>query len=96
MLPSAYKTKEAENNYYITAKYLLEIAQRAHELFESSIVEEKRQLLKLVLSKLEIDNEKLLWKLNKPFDLMIECNDRHLWRPQRESNSYFRRERAMS
>jgi site-specific DNA recombinase len=38
--------QEAEDNYYITAKYVLEIASRAYELFISSEVEEKRQLLR--------------------------------------------------
>lgn len=32
--------QDAEDNYYITAKYLLELANRAHELFISSEVEE--------------------------------------------------------
>ena len=41
--------QEAEDNYYITAKYVLDLVNRAYELFESSEVEEKRQLIKLVL-----------------------------------------------
>ncbi|MCD6226134.1 hypothetical protein J7J95_03640, partial [bacterium] len=41
--------QKAEDEYYITANYLLELANRAYELFKSSEVEEKRQLLKLIL-----------------------------------------------
>ena len=37
--------QDAEDNYYITAKYLLELANRAYDLFVSSKVEERRQLL---------------------------------------------------
>lgn len=37
---------EAEDNYYITAKYVLELVRKAYDLFESSEVDEKRQLLK--------------------------------------------------
>lgn len=47
--------QEAEDNYYITAKYLLELANRAYDLFISSEVEERRQLVKLVLSNLRIE-----------------------------------------
>ena len=49
--------QEAEDNYYITAKYVLELVNRAYELFVSSEVEEKRQLIKLVLSNLRIEGE---------------------------------------
>ena len=41
--------QEAEDKYYITVKYLLELSTRAYDLFMSSEVEEKRQLIKLVL-----------------------------------------------
>lgn len=49
--------QEAEDNYYVTAKYLLELANRAYELFKSSEVEEKRQLIKLVLSNLRVEDK---------------------------------------
>src|SRR5581483_2858019 len=40
----------AEQDYYITAKYVLDLANRAYDLFKSSEVDERRQLIKLVLS----------------------------------------------
>ena len=49
--------QEAEDNYYITAKYVLDLANRAYDLFMSSEVEEKRQLIKLVLSNLRLEGE---------------------------------------
>ncbi len=88
--------QEAENNYFVTAKYLLELSNRAHELFMSSEVEEKRQLIKLVLSNLVIKDEKLVWEAHKPFDIILDCSERQVWRPHRESNPDFRRERATS
>ena len=42
--------QEAKDNYYLSAKCLLGLANRASELFTSSEVEEKRQVMKLVLS----------------------------------------------
>ena len=88
--------QEADTNYYITTKHLLNLANRANELFLRSEVEEKRQLIKLVLSNLRISDDKLLWEPNEPFDLILKCSDDIQWRPQGESNSYSRRERAVS
>ncbi len=72
--------QEAEDNYYVTAKYVLNLTSRAFELFKSSEVEEKRQLIKLVLSNLRIENEKELYDIQKPFDLIVNCHDRQFWR----------------
>jgi site-specific DNA recombinase len=71
---------EAENNYYITAKYVLGLVNHAYDLFISSEVEERRQLIKLVLSNLRIEDEKVLWDVLKPFDLIVNCTDRLEWR----------------
>ena len=70
------KLQEAEDNYYVTAKYLLDLANRAFDLFMSSEVDEKRQLIKFVLSNLRLDDKKLLWDVEKPFDLILICSDR--------------------
>lgn len=88
--------QEADDNYYITTKHLLELTNRAHDLFMSSEVEEKRQLIKLVLSNLSLDDEKLLYDAHKPFDLILNCSEDLLWRPRGDSNPCYCRERAMS
>ena len=46
--------QEAEDNYYITSKHVLDLVNRAYELFIGSEVEEKRQLIKLDTSELTI------------------------------------------
>ena len=71
----------AEDSYYITAKYILEVSNRAYDLFIGSEVEERRQLIKLVLSNLKLDGEKLVYDAHKPFDLILDCSDRIVWRP---------------
>ncbi len=88
--------QEAEDNYFITAKYVLELINRAYDLFISSEVEEKRQLIRLVLSNLSVDDRNVVYVVQKPFDLIINCADDQLWQPQGDSNPYFCRERAMS
>ncbi len=71
---------EAESNYYITAKYVLDLTNKAYDYFMSSEVEERRQLIKLVLSNLRIEDKKVLWDVQKPFDLIANCSDRIEWR----------------
>ena len=90
------KLGNAEKNYYITAKYLLDLANRAYELFKSSEVDEKRQLINLVLSNLKLKGKRVVYDVNKPFDAILNYQDSVLWRPQGDLNSRFRRERAMS
>ena len=78
--------QEAENNYFITAKYLLDLTSRAHELFMSSEVEEKRHLIKLILSNLELKGEKIVYDVLSPFDLILKCSDHPLWLGRKDSN----------
>lgn len=68
--------QEAEDNYYITAKYLLELANRAFDLFIRSKVEERRQLLKLVLSNLRVEGKTVRYEAVKPFDTILNYADR--------------------
>ncbi len=72
--------QDAEDNYYTTAKYVLDLVSRAYDLFESSEVEEKRQLIALVLSNLKIEGENVLYIAHSPFDLILNSADRLLWR----------------
>lgn len=88
--------QEAETNYYITAQMLLKLADRAYEIFMGSEVEQKRLLIKTVLSNLKICGEKMHWELVSPFDLIANSGDRIQWHPQGDLNPCFRRERAMS
>lgn len=71
--------QEAEDNYYITAKYLLDLANRAYELFKSSEVEERRQLLKLVLQNLRVEGKLVRYDGLKPFDTILNYADNQLW-----------------
>ena len=73
------KLQEAEDNYYVTAKYVLDLSTRAYDLFKSSEVEEKRQLIKLVLSNLRLSGKNLVFDAEKPFDLILNCSDRPGW-----------------
>ena len=61
----------ADENYYITINKVFSLAQRAYEIFKSSEVMEKRQLLNFLLQNLELSGRKLLYKLKIPFDTVL-------------------------
>jgi len=74
------RLQDAEDNYYITAKQIFKLVNRAYELFESSEVDERRQLIKLILSNVMVEDEKVLYDAQKPFDLILEANHCKSWR----------------
>ncbi|EKD80511.1 MAG: cassette chromosome recombinase B [uncultured bacterium] len=78
--------QEAEDNYYITASYLVEFAQKAYELFKSSEVEERRQLIKLTLSNLRVEGEFVRYEVVKPYNAILNYADRQAWLPGVDSN----------
>jgi hypothetical protein len=61
------KLSIADEKYYLTCEYLLQLASGAYDPFMSSEVEEKRQLLKLILQNLKLEDEKVEFELVKPF-----------------------------
>jgi len=65
------KHVKADEAFYITANTVLNLASRARELFESSEVDEKRQLLNFVFQNLVLDGEKLAHTLREPFSLIM-------------------------
>jgi len=65
---------DADENYYITANTLLKLAQKALEIFESSEVSEKRQLLNFLLQNPILKGRKLMFTLKTPFDTVLEAN----------------------
>ncbi len=78
--------QRAEDEYYVTAIYLLELANRAYDLFKSSEIEERRQLLKLTLQNLVLDGKKVQFQAQKPFDTILNFADSPSWLPREDSN----------
>jgi len=68
------KYTDADENYYIIANTVLNLAKRAYEIFQSSEVLEKRQLLNFLLQNLELKGRKLMFKLKTPFDTVLQAN----------------------
>ena len=77
----------ADQNFYVTANMVLKLVSRARELFESSEVDEKRQLLNLMFQNLKLNGKNMPTQVCEPFNTMIgykECPTNWRWR---ESNS---------
>jgi len=72
---------EADEKFRITVNYLLDLASRAYELFESSKIEQKRQLVNFLLSNLQLKGKTLLYDVNKPFDAILNANKCSDWLP---------------
>src|SRR5207302_4192750 len=60
----------ANQNYIEKGIKLLQLARRAHELFENQPAKEKRRLLDFVLSNSVWKNGKLLAEYRQPFDVL--------------------------
>lgn len=62
----------ADENFHIVANTVLSLASRALEIFESSEVNEKQQLLKAMLQNCRLSGKNLLFELRSPFDSIAE------------------------
>jgi len=65
---------QADEKFYLTANTVLKLAQKALEIFESSEISEKRQLLNFLLQNLKLQGKKLLFELKTPFDTVLQAS----------------------
>lgn len=79
------KLHTADEEYYLTAEYILKLASKASELFESSEPQEKRLLLKMTLQDLVLDGKYIRFKWIKPFDKIAYYASRQAWLPVLDS-----------
>ena len=77
---------KASGAYYINAAKVLELAGRAFEIFESSKVDEKQQLLNYLLQNCVLNGRKLEFTLRKPFDVILSHAKSEDWLPGLDSN----------
>ena len=75
------KLQIADEEYYITSDYVLNLASRASELFESSEPQQKRLLLKETLQNLTLDGRLVRYNEIKPYDKIRLYASRQDWLP---------------
>ncbi len=77
---------KGNQNFYITSEAILNLTNRAFEIFESSEPEEKTQLLKFILQNLELQGKKLVYELKNPFQGIVEYQKTGNWLGDMDSN----------
>lgn len=70
---------DASINYGKVVTDLVSITSRAWEIFKSSKIDRKRQLLGMLTSNLEVDDKNLYVELKSPFDKIYELNKSQEW-----------------
>lgn len=64
----------ADEKYFLSVSKLLNIVNRAYEIFESSEPKEKRQILNMLFQNCRLREKTLLFEFKKPFDSLAELN----------------------
>lgn len=70
---------ELDETHLITIHKVLRLAKFSREIFESSNLEEKQQLLRFVYSNLKLDGETLHAELKEPFFSMQKIGEQPIW-----------------
>ena len=65
---------QADEKFYLTANTVLKLAQKALEIFQSSEISEKRQLLNFLLQNPQLQGKNLVFMLKTPFDRVLQAN----------------------
>ncbi len=88
ILADMERFNQANTSYYVIANKVLNLAERASHVFESSEVAEKTQLLQFLLQNLKLDGKKLSFELKSPFNMLFLYNtktpqrsEKFLWGP---------------
>ncbi|CRX38605.1 conserved hypothetical protein [Estrella lausannensis] len=71
ILEEMKRYEEANENFHLTAKMFMKLASRARELFESTEVDEKRQLMNFVFQNLQLKNLSLSVQVQEPSNIMM-------------------------
>lgn len=77
---------KGNEQFKIALSSLVSLASHAYDIFASSTIDEKRQLLGYVFSNLELEGSKLVYTLQKPFNLFADLGTCQEWRPRVDSN----------
>ncbi|MCB9981791.1 MAG: recombinase family protein [Rhodospirillales bacterium] len=82
---------EGNDQFKIALSMLVTLASKAWDIFQSSTIDEKRQLIGYVFSNLEMEGANLRYTLKTPFNLFKNMADSQKWRPFRHTKIHTRR-----
>lgn len=66
---------DADEEFYLTANTVLNIAKRALEIFKGSEVHEKRQFLNFLLQNCQLEGKNLMFSMRYPFDRILATSN---------------------
>jgi hypothetical protein len=73
--------EEVDKSFYVTVTYLLQLFIHGEKVFEAATDEEKRELLKLLLSNLELKGKTVRFTPNEPFATVLILSEDSTWQP---------------
>ncbi|MEY4440389.1 MAG: hypothetical protein RLY49_15 [Candidatus Parcubacteria bacterium] len=76
----------ADHSYHIQVTTVLNLSRKIREIFESSEIQEKRQILNYILQNPTVNGKKLEFTMAKPFNLVLELANCPTWLPRQDSN----------
>lgn len=77
---------DADETCLLTIKTVVDLARRAKEIYLSSNMDEKRELLNLVFSNLKLRDKRLLVTLREPFSLLMAASHQPMCLRMLDSN----------
>ncbi len=80
------EASKADTKFLKTSLSVLELAQNASVIFKEAQPERKQQILNFVTSNLWWNGEKLLYKLEEPFEVLLDASKTENWLPRLDSN----------
>ena len=80
------RVDEVDKDFYVTAEYILQLAQQSSDLFKRSEHEERRLLINTVLLNVTWDGVSLCYDYKEPFNLLAEMNESPVWGARPDSN----------
>ena len=81
---------QADGSFLISSNYILQLANRAHELFIEAEPEKQRQLINLVFANLQADGERLVYKIKEPlWSVLFACKSDNWCTSQKSCRYYY-------
>ena len=80
------RLEDADQNFYTTASYLLQLFKHGDKIFEVANDEEKRQIISIVLSNLSLKGKTVRFTPNEPFATVLKLTESSIWQGHVESN----------
>ena len=78
--------QKADTNYLQNANLILELAKKAADLFKKQNIEQKRKMIRLLVSNSTYQGGKLDLTLYSPFEAMMKGRESGNWLPESDSN----------